>query len=1328
MISREEWFHAINSKEYNVVATYAKDCSGMRDNYGNTGLMCAVLGNDPYMVQLLASHEAGMVSATGRTALYMAVAAGHTELCYILASRERHILTEQNRTMLMVAVEMGNLDIVAVLLPYFGSERDVAGFSALDLAVLTQDTDLLQLLLDAQNPNEHDLSIALSIARDNSYTSVIQLLERHARNSSAETCNNCKALAAKLAMQTELLAYLNRLVNSFYQTQSLTQRTMPNFSSMSTSVMDVAQESYPSQHTIGGHSLHAPQLSSFQSNLEQSLMTAGQSTIQYEDPARASSSLTRPTLLNPSINPSYQSYAPTTFTQLHQHPTFTSLANRYAQFQELNANFQLLSAEYNQLKERQNARSKSSVIPLSTNHNVFSHKEKGVMGGNEDPGYDDNALAVYPTTPGSTKRKSVNRASSKSNRFFGKRYMELDNTPSWPALPDEGNETPLKASPLRKTPSQQHRLTCKEDLQSKVLPITPLGHWHDSLSDLKEDLDSIPRLPDVPPSDSEPDSGNDARDVRKSVSGETNLMRAARENDLATARKFLHTEARVRLLDGTTALMVAAKFNSRELVHLLSSIEVGMQDNEGRSALHHAAEHDSLDAFQILYYQEKNLKMHSGLSVEDLAKQKNASKVLAYLLELRSDQISHSPQRNKVETIPISSQNSLGSKPVSKSKQIQDIIDFYKAEQMANQKTSSEQVRLVPQIKNDKDGGIPPSVSLSVYDTPSSPQAPELLPGKSESVHPIIIPAHPKQILEEVPIITNHSTVSKPENTAVTVIPASPRKPPYKRVSSTLILNSEHTAAPHYYTDSSNQSTSLALSHQPVRAGSNLKLRSVSATLENPEDKPYSDEILSLNKRTDGLTKERVKASRRSRSNSASMKSHSPLATGKSELMICVENDEFEMGKNLIEQQHGRGDRTGCTALMYAAKLNRTNFATLLVNYEAGFVNDDDQTAYEIAMSHSNYAVAGIIRPYEKHLQKGSPERKLSLKITDRGSPSCPGLADESDSIFHGIPLSNNSSINDETPQLTQKQYRNTTSTQDLTVEMLFTHPAQQLSTRYTDTSPCTISPTDSPIMRPRGTANSTPLIEAVKVGDLSSLKRYLQEHSGFIDDFGMTALMYAAEIGNQDMVMVLRATEAKIRIPKYSLRTFYELSNGTALMIAAAKGHDSCVRALVPYEGGLADDEGHTALMIASRYAYTKIIKELIPKEARLLDSNGQTALMIAVQNNSGKSHLETIKLLREAELKCIDTTGVTALIWAAFAGQVEVAELLTDEAGLTTNKTHVHGAGFTALMAAAYVGSAPIVELLLPIEGKIVQANGKTVKDWAKSKNIKDMLNMIL
>ena len=143
MTSREEWFQAIQSREYSVVATYAKGCSGMRDNYGNTGLMCAVLENDPHMVQLLASHEAGMVSATGRTALYMAVAAGHAELCYILASRERHILTEQNRTMLMVAVEMGNIDTVVVLLPYFGNERDVAGFSALDLAVLTQDTDLL---------------------------------------------------------------------------------------------------------------------------------------------------------------------------------------------------------------------------------------------------------------------------------------------------------------------------------------------------------------------------------------------------------------------------------------------------------------------------------------------------------------------------------------------------------------------------------------------------------------------------------------------------------------------------------------------------------------------------------------------------------------------------------------------------------------------------------------------------------------------------------------------------------------------------------------------------------------------------------------------------------------------------------------------------------------------------------------------------------------------------------------------------------------------------------------------------------------------------------
>lgn len=124
-------------------------------------------------------------------------------------------------------------------------------------------------------------------------------------------------------------------------------------------------------------------------------------------------------------------------------------------------------------------------------------------------------------------------------------------------------------------------------------------------------------------------------------------MRAAQENNLATARRFLHTEAKARLLDGTTALMIAAKFNSRELVHLLSSVEVRMQDNEGRTALHHAAEHDSLDAFQILYYQEKDLKMHSGLSIEDLAKQKNATKVLTYLLELRPNQLTHSLHATK---------------------------------------------------------------------------------------------------------------------------------------------------------------------------------------------------------------------------------------------------------------------------------------------------------------------------------------------------------------------------------------------------------------------------------------------------------------------------------------------------------------------------------------------------------------------------------------------------------------------------------------------------------------------------------------------------------
>lgn len=1325
MISREEWFHAIHSRAYNRIADHAKDCSGMRDNYGNTGLMCAVLGNDPCMVQLLAAYEAGLVSITGRTALYMAIVAENAELCYILAHYEQHILTEQNRTMLMVAVETGNTEIVAVLLPYFGNERDVAGFSALDLAVLKQDVSLVQLLLNAQNPNEHDISIALSIAKDNSYTNVIHILERHMRNSLTELCNNCKVLASKITVHTGLLNFLDKLLNTFYQNQKLAQGASLSHASPSPSVLETANQQTTFQGIPSGHTQNTYRSSGLPPRQEPSLslhhsfMTTVQPTTQYEDSIRASSSLTRPTQANTALKLYYQ-------------PSIGPLANNYAKFQELNANFQLLNAEYNQLKERQNSRSKSVAAQSVTNSNVFSRKEKRVMGGNDESSYNDSSIVdVYPSTPGNTRRKSMNRISSKSSKSFGKRYMELDNTPSWPnAL--EKNETPLKASPLRRTPSQQHRLNYRDDKQDMELPITPADHWHGAISDLKEDVDYVSRLSDVQPSDDEFDS---ATYPITNAYRETNLMKAARENNLVNARRFLSTEAKACLPDGTTALMVAARFNSRELAHLLSSEEIRMQDSEGRTALHHAAENDSVDVFKVLYYQEKDLRTNLGLTAENLAKRNNAVNILAYLTELKEDQTKQYASYNKYEHTEVVAQNSvefkhIDNKPVQKSKQIQDIINFYKAEQAASQKTNSEQSKSSTTFKNTKDEGIPPSVSLSVYDAPPSPNTRKASIDRPEPIHPIIIPAQPKQILEETPAIVEYAALTELEATTDIPNPISSQRPLYKRTSSTLALTGDNTNMLHnrHNNDKDEQNLCALPHHQPVRVGSNLKLRSASAVPEKANLADHPDEILAAQKKADGLTKERTKAPRRSRANSANVKSHSPLASGKSELMICVENDELETGKNLIEQQHGRGDRNGCTALMYAAKLNRANFATLLVKYEAGLVNDDDQTAYEIAMSHSNYAVAGIIRPYEKHLQKGSPERKLSLKMTDRGTPSCPGLIDESDSIFHGIPLSGNSSINDETPRTHQKLNRHTSSTQDLTVEMLFTNPTQQQSTRYTDTSPCTISPTDSPIMKPHSTTNSTPLIDAVKCGDLSGVKKHLHDHSGFSDDLGMTALMYAAEIGNYDMVMVLRATEAKRRIPNYPLKSFYELNNATSLMIAAAKGNSSCVKALVPYEGGLADNEGHTALMIAARYAYTDMISDLIPKEAKRLDINGQTALMIAVQNNLGKSHIEAIKLLREAELKCVDSSGVTALIWAAFAGQIEAATLLIEEAGMTTNKSHANGAGFTAIMAAAYAGSMPIVELLLPMEGNIVQANGKTVKDWAKSKKLSDMLDMIL
>lgn len=261
---------------------------------------------------------------------------------------------------------------------------------------------------------------------------------------------------------------------------------------------------------------------------------------------------------------------------------------------------------------------------------------------------------------------------------------------------------------------------------------------------------------------------------------------------------------------------------------------------------------------------------------------------------------------------------------------------------------------------------------------------------------------------------------------------------------------------------------------------------------------------------------------------------------------------------------------------------------------------------------------------------------------------------------------------------------------------------------------------------------------QAVKVGDILQRKLSLELLSGSARD-GKTALMYAAELGNVEVVQLLRMILAR-----YQMTVDNHLKGRTALMFASRRNHLNCVFPLIQLEARMQDARGWTALMMASYLGYTQILKALLVWEHGIVlgpstESPGATALMLAAevgnteavsllmnyesrrQKENGftalmmaaqEGHSECVKILIGKEARMSRTDGWTALMSATQRNRVECVKLLmAHEAGMSKTT------GYTALMCAAQCGWEHCVRMLLPLEWNIAHSNGLTADAFAKT-----------
>ncbi len=160
----------------------------------------------------------------------------------------------------------------------------------------------------------------------------------------------------------------------------------------------------------------------------------------------------------------------------------------------------------------------------------------------------------------------------------------------------------------------------------------------------------------------------------------------------------------------------------------------------------------------------------------------------------------------------------------------------------------------------------------------------------------------------------------------------------------------------------------------------------------------------------------------------------------------------------------------------------------------------------------------------------------------------------------------------------------------------------------------------------------SAELIEAVRAGDMASVRRLLAEGADVNsrDSEGATLLMLASHAGNLAMVLALIGAGAQVNA--------CDERGWTPLMKAAYnadldRGFADVVQALIDAGANVEMPIGYgiRPLMLAAGYGETAVVETLLNAGADVLARNegGLTALMMVKQ----KHYVDVINLLHEAE-----------------------------------------------------------------------------------------------
>ncbi len=222
--------------------------------------------------------------------------------------------------------------------------------------------------------------------------------------------------------------------------------------------------------------------------------------------------------------------------------------------------------------------------------------------------------------------------------------------------------------------------------------------------------------------------------------------------------------------------------------------------------------------------------------------------------------------------------------------------------------------------------------------------------------------------------------------------------------------------------------------------------------------------------------------------------------------------------------------------------------------------------------------------------------------------------------------------------------------------------------------------------------AGKLEIIIAADRGELDLVKLLLYSHpeyAGVTDENGFSALFFAAQKGNDEIVKLLLDNKVEVN----SVGNLME----TALTAACATGNSKIVKMLCAKKADVnfRNAQGQTPLIIAVMGKFSDAAKILVESSANLelKDENGFTALMMAAFTSD--TRMFEYLLSKGADINAADLKGHTSLMIAAVKNNFEIAKMLVNR------ECNINARGgpseATALIAAIQFSNSKIAEMLI-------------------------------